>query len=126
MNAKADGMPPLALAYLGDAVFELCVRRYIVEHYDFSVNEMNEYARGLVNAAAQADMCRRVSGVLTEDEAAVLKRGRNAKSKNAPKNVDVMDYRYATGLEALFGYLYLKGEGERVRELFSMCLGDGL
>jgi ribonuclease-3 family protein len=119
-------MPPLALAYLGDAVFELCVRRHITMNNNLAVNDMNRLARKLVNAASQADMYRRVLEFLTEEEAAVIKRGRNARNKTVPKNADVSDYRHATGLEALFGYLYMAGKNDRINELFAICEGGNL
>jgi ribonuclease-3 family protein len=119
---QKNEMSPLALAYLGDAVFELCVRQYITETYNTGVSKMNEYARRLVNAASQAEMYRKLEEVLTEEETAVIKRGRNAKSKSVPKKADVASYRRATGLEALFGYLYVCGRQGRIDELFEICV----
>ncbi|MDR1689430.1 MAG: ribonuclease III [Clostridiales bacterium] len=121
---QKNEMSPLALAYLGDAVFELCVRRYITETYNSNVSKMNEYARELVNAASQAAMYRKLEEVLTEEETAVIKRGRNAKSKSVPKKAAVSAYRYATGLEALFGYLYICGRQGRIDELFEICVAS--
>jgi len=122
MNERAEVVSPLAMAYLGDAVFELCVRRHIIENYNLTVNKMNEYAQTLVNAASQAEMYHKVLNILTADEAAIIKRGRNAKANTIPKNADMSSYRHATGLEALFGYLYLAGKNDRIRELFDVCL----
>ena len=90
------------------------------------VNKLHKKARAIVNAKAQAEMYYRIQDILTEEEADVFRRGRNAKSFTVPKNADLMDYRHATGLEALFGYLYLKGEKERVVELFKLGMAEKL
>lgn len=124
MDEKKINMPPLALAYLGDAVFELCVREYIVENHNAAVSELNGYARKWVNAASQAAMYRKLQMYLTEDEMAVIKRGRNAKNKSVPKAATVADYRHATGVESLFGYLHLMGRRDRIRELFCICISE--
>ena len=84
------------------------------------VNRLHKKARNMVNAKAQAEMYFRIKKQLTEEEAAAFRRGRNAKSFTVPKNADLMDYRHATGLEAVFGYLYLKGDSARAAELFRM------
>ena len=99
----------LALAYIGDAVFEVFVRLTVMTNGNAPVNRLNKKARGMVNAKAQAEMYYRIRDALTEEEEGVFRRGRNAKSFTVPKNADLMDYRHATGLEALFGYLYLSG-----------------
>lgn len=124
MSGIGKDMPPLALAYLGDAVFELCVREYIMKNYNAPVSGLNEYARKWVNAGAQSVMYRRLLSVLTEEESAVIKRGRNAKNKSTAKGASVADYRHATGLEALFGYLYIENRIDRVRELFNICINE--
>lgn len=109
---------PLALAYIGDAVFEVLARLCVMAGGNAPVNKLHKRARDMVNAKAQAELYFRIQAELTEEEAAVFRRGRNAKSFTMPKNADLMDYRHATGLEAVFGYLYLKGEKERAVELF--------
>lgn len=124
MDRKNFDTPPLALAYLGDAVFELCVREYIIENHNAAVSELNGYARKWVNAASQAAMYRKLQRVLTEEETAVIKRGRNAKNKSVPKAATVADYRHATGVESLFGFLYLAGRHDRIRELFCICISE--
>lgn len=111
---------PLALAYIGDAVFEVLVRLTVMTDGNAPVNRLHKKARDIVNAKAQAQMYFRIQDTLTEEEAAVFRRGRNAKSFTVPKHADLMDYRHATGLEALFGYLYLKGDSARAAELFRM------
>lgn len=114
-------LSPLALAFVGDSVFDLLVREMLVCEANRPANRLHNLAVGRVCAAAQADAARRLrdGGFLTVEELSVLKRGRNAHSNHVPKNASEDDYHYATGLEALFGYLYLAGEQARVRALFS-------
>lgn len=113
-------LSPLVLAYIGDAVFELIVRTKVVGEGNAPVNKLHKKSKGYVNAKAQADMFFVMEEHLTEDEKVVYKRGRNAKSFTSPKNADIIDYRNATGLEALIGYLYLNGDTQRVLELFNL------
>jgi ribonuclease III family protein len=121
-NINVNEYSPLNLAYLGDAVFELLVRTKIVKETNMSVNNLHKKAKSLVKAEAQAKMYHSIIDVLTEDELRVLKRGRNAKSFTSSKNASISDYRHATGVEALFGYLFLKGETERMMQIFDKCL----
>ena len=109
---------PLTLAYIGDAVFELLTRERIVLAGEKPPAELNRLARGYVTAVAQSAAVERLLPLLDEDETAVYKRGRNAKSAHAPKSAGAVEYRRATGLECLFGYLYLAGRIERARALF--------
>ena len=119
---KAQSLSPLVLAYVGDAVYELFVRGYVLRTGNAPVNKLHRCSRDLVKAAGQTAFYHRVEGMLTEEEAAVFKRGRNAKSHTMAKNADMMDYRIATGVEALFGYLYLDGQLKRLGELFEAGL----
>ncbi len=121
-SAGADEFSALSLAYLGDAVFELCVRAFLVKEYNSTVNKLHKKSKNLVSAVAQSEMYFKIQEHLTEKELAVLKRGRNAKSFTVAKNASVSDYRHATGLEALFGYLFLSGQNERIMELFRICV----
>lgn len=109
---------PLTLAYMGDAVFELLTRERIVLAGEKPPAELNRLARGYVTAVAQSAAVERLLPLLDEDETAVYKRGRNAKSAHAPKSAGAVEYRRATGLECLFGYLYLADRIERARALF--------
>lgn len=109
---------PLTLAYMGDAVFELLTRERIVLAGEKPPAELNRLARGYVTAVAQSAAVERLLPLLDEDETAVYKRGRNAKSAHVPKSAGAVEYRRATGLECLFGYLYLAGRIERARALF--------
>ena len=113
---------PLTLAYLGDAVYELVVRTALVERGNCPVNRLNKMASDLVKASAQSQMAARIEPVLTEEEAAVYRRGRNAHSPTMAKHASMGDYRRATGVEALVGYLYLKGDMARVLELMDKGL----
>lgn len=113
---------PAQLAYAGDAVYELLVRSYILRKYEFNVNLMHKETVNFVKASAQADFVKRLDPILTEEERRIVKRGRNAKVNTSAKNQDIIDYRYATGFEALIGYLYLKEEQERILYLFDEIL----
>ncbi|MBQ9115478.1 MAG: ribonuclease III [Clostridia bacterium] len=106
------------LAYLGDAVIELTVRRALIEKGSGDVGEMNKVADGYVRATAQSLAVDKILPMLTEDETAIYKRGRNTHSHTVPKSAKVSDYRKATGMEALFGALYLEGKQERIEEIF--------
>ena len=110
---------PLALAYIGDAVYELIVRTMVISHGSIQVNKMHKKSASLVNAGTKAEMIRLMMEELTEEETAVYKRGRNAKSVTTAKHATVVDYRTATGFEALCGYLYLMGRLERLVTLIS-------
>lgn len=107
---------PLVLAYLGDCVYELFVRTYLVKDANLPVKQLHRAATGFVKAGAQSDLYQKIEGMLTEEEQAVYHRGRNTNS-HPPKNADMRDYKAATGVEALIGYLYLKGESARITEL---------
>ncbi|WP_341533977.1 Mini-ribonuclease 3 [Sporosalibacterium faouarense] len=117
-------MSPLQLAYLGDAVYEVLVRTYLVDKKKVSVNELHKEAVNYVKAEAQAKIAFFLEEKLTEEEWSVLKRGRNAKSASVPKNASISDYKYATGFEALIGYLYIKGDIDRILWLFDEIVND--
>ncbi len=114
-------LSPLVLAFLGDAVYEMCARQKIVNEGNCPVNSMHHKTVGLVCAKAQSAAFEKLSSHLTEEEMAIYKRGRNAHSASTPKNTDPADYRRATGVEALFGYLYLQGNAARIQELFRLA-----
>lgn len=111
---------PLTLAYIGDAVYDLIIRTMVVEKGNRSANALHRAAVRYVNAGAQAHMIEAVLPELTEEETAVYHRGRNAKSHTMAKNASVADYRKATGMEALLGYLYLQGRLDRCLELVNL------
>lgn len=112
-------LSPLVLAYIGDAVFELFVRTMVLSKGNAPVNKMHKCSSEFVRAKGQSDIYFKIEDMLTEEEQSVFRRGRNAKSHTMPKNADLIDYKHATGLEALFGYLYLQGNMERLTELFN-------
>ncbi|MCH5250211.1 MAG: ribonuclease III [Lachnospiraceae bacterium] len=111
---------PLTLAYIGDAVYDLIIRSVIVARANKQPAKLHKAVIQYVNAKTQAKMIEVLEAELTEEETAVYHRGRNAKSYTTAKNASVGDYRKATGLEALFGYLYLNDETDRLLSL--ICL----
>ena len=111
---------PLTLAYIGDAVYDLVIRTIVVERGNKAANVLHKTTVKYVNAAAQAAIIQAVLDVMTEEELAVYMRGRNAKSNTMAKNDSVEDYRKATGMEALIGYLYLSNRFHRVLELVKL------
>ena len=113
---------PLTLAYIGDAVYELVVRTYVVEAGNAPAHKLHQHASQMVKAQAQSDLITAIRDSLTEEELAVYKRGRNAKSYTKAKNATTHDYRRATGCEALIGYLYLTGQQMRLIELIHQGL----
>ena len=109
----------LGLAHVGDAVYELMTRSRLCLEGHSSVMELHKRTVSRVNAAAQAEAVKKLLPHLTEEELAVYKRGRNAKVHSVPHHADIGQYHAATGLEALFGWLYLCGRTERLNALFS-------
>ena len=116
LNIKDISAP--ALAYLGDCVIELMVRRRLVLSGLSSSKSLNAKALEYVRASAQSEAMKNIIDILTEEEEAYFRRGRNIGHTNTPKNATVGQYRAATGMETLFGYLYLTGQTERAEELF--------
>ncbi len=106
--------PALTLAYIGDAVYELVVRSYLVRRYNRSVNQLHGKASHLVNAGTQSALIGVLEQQLSEEELGVYRRGRNAHSYTKAKHASMSDYRRATGFEALIGYLFLEGRYERL------------
>lgn len=114
---------PLTLAYIGDAAYELVIRTMVVEKGNRQASQLHRLTTSYVKAQAQAAMIEALEPELTEEELAIYKRGRNAKSYTSAKNASILDYRKATGLEALIGYLYLSGREERVLFLIKEGIG---
>lgn len=110
----------LSLAFVGDTVYDLLVRESLVTDANRPVNALHKLAVEQVKASAQAKAIKDIFPMLSEEEKAVFKRARNTRTNHLPKNSNPADYHYATGLEALFGYLYLKGETQRIREIFRL------
>ncbi|ALB48478.1 MULTISPECIES: Mini-ribonuclease 3 [Clostridium] len=113
----------LQLALIGDGVFEVFIRNYILtQNTALSANKIHVKAIGYVKAKSQACIMHEIENLLNEEEEAVYKRGRNAKSPTVPKNAEIRDYRMATGFEALIGYLYLVGDKERLEFIFDRSI----
>lgn len=117
VTKKPTEYSSLALAYLGDAVYELFVRQHLLAKGNYSVNELHKAAVGYVQAKAQSDAIVALESELSEEELRIYKRGRNAKPATLPKNGNVGDYHRATGFEALLGSLYLEGNTDRLKQL---------
>ena len=114
-------MNPLQLAYVGDAVYELFVSTAILTEGS-NVKSLHREATKYVKARAQAQSVHMLDEFLTDREKYFVKKGRNAKINSAPRNADLVDYKYATGFECLFGYLYLSGQEDRLFQLFDMVM----
>ena len=124
-DADVASLSPLTLAFVGDTVFDLLIRSELVCEANRPVNALHTMASKRVCAASQAESMKKILPLLTEDETAVFKRGRNAHTGGIPKHASSADYHYATGLECLFGWLYLKGSIERIKELYKAMNTDG-
>ncbi len=107
---------PLDLAFIGDCIYELIVRTYLIEKHNLSPHDLQVEAMKLVNAKTQAFVISEMEHMLSKDEADIYRRGRNAKTASVAKNASVSEYRHATGFEALLGYLYITGKEERLLE----------
>ena len=115
---------PLVLAYVGDTIYDLYVRTRLVLSTGLTAHGLHMAAAKRVCAAAQAEAFRRIEPQLTEEELAVFRRGRNSHMGTIPKNASIADYRAATGLEAVIGWLYLKGDDERLTQLMRLILEE--
>lgn len=122
MDTNINEYSPLALAYLGDSVFEIMVRENLIKQHNVKVNKLNIEARKYVSAVNQSKMYLFIFDNLSLDEQNILKWGKNAKAKTTSKSSTLLEYKYATGLETLFGYLYLLDKKERLNQIFEMCL----
>lgn len=112
-------LSPLNLAFIGDCVYEMLVRERLVAEANRPVNDLHRESVKYVSAKAQTAAFQKIEPLLTEEETAVFKRGRNAKTGHQPKSASVGEYHCAAGVEALFGYLYLTGNNERITYLFN-------
>lgn len=116
-HTDSSQLSPLVLAYIGDSIYDLVIKTWVIEQGNMQVNKLNKKTSSIVKAESQSAMIGAIEPMLSEYEDAVYKRGRNAKSYTSAKNASIGDYRRATGFEALMGYLYLSGEYERMMEL---------
>lgn len=117
---EAKEFSPLVLAYIGDAVYELMIRSILVSRGNRPVNKLNKDATSLVKAGAQSEIVKLISDKLSEEEYTVFKRGRNSSPHTMAKNASMTDYKYATGFEALIGFLYLDNRCDRALELVKL------
>ena len=117
---EATEFSPLVLAYIGDAVYELIIRSILVSMGNRPVNKLNKDATSLVKASAQSEIIKLISDNLSEEEYTVFKRGRNSSPHTMAKNASMTDYKYATGFEALIGFLYLDNRCDRALELVKL------
>ena len=113
---------PLVLAYVGDSVYDTFVRTLLVSGGHGQVAKLHKMSVEFVKAKAQADILGKINQLLTPEEQDIVRRGRNSKSTTMPKNADVFDYRYATGFEALIGFLYLTGQIDRLMEIIRLVI----
>ena len=123
IDMKIDNINTLAMAYLGDAVFELYIREYLLRKNIVKVNELQKEAIKYVSANNQVRLLDKINEFLTLEELEIVKKGRNAKSHKAPKNTDILTYKHATGFETLIGYLYLNNK-QRLDEIINKILED--
>ena len=115
---------PLLLAFIGDSVYDLCIRTALVKRGNRQVQKVHAKATDFVSARAQSEAAKRLKTCFTNEETEIFKRGRNAKFHTKAKNASTVEYKAATGFEAVFGYLFLKGEHDRILELAALSVGD--
>ena len=123
---EANTYSPLTLAFLGDSVYDTLVREHLLRQANMPVAKLHSAKIKLVCAEFQSKAYDLVAEKLSDHELAVLKRGRNATGNTVPKHADAAEYRRATALECLFGYLYLTGGNERIRELFELIINSNI
>ena len=115
-------LSPLVWAYIGDSVYELFIRTYLVNNSNSKPHKLHIETIKFVKAESQANILNNIWNKLTEEEQEIFKRGRNTENHHLPKNGNVADYSYATGFEALIGYLYLTKQDERLKEILEFCI----
>ncbi|WP_446898028.1 Mini-ribonuclease 3 [Clostridium sp. LBM24168] len=120
---EVKNLNPLVLAFIGDSVYEVFIRSYlVVKNRDMSVHKLHVKAIKFVKAHSQSEIIKQLFNELSDEELYFFKRGRNAKSGTIPKNADVQEYRFATGFETLVGYLYLTKKMDRLRYLLDIII----
>jgi ribonuclease-3 family protein len=125
LTRELRGISVLGLAHIGDAVFELMVRTWLCIQGTSTAKQLHGGTVAYVSAKAQAEAADRLLPMLSEEELAVFKRGRNAHANTVPRASTYEEYHIATGIEALFGYLYLSEKTERLSELFEIIIKNG-
>ncbi len=119
---KVNTMSPLTWAYIGDAIYELYVRKYLIETTNLKPNKLHKEAIKFVKAGAQAELLNKLQDILTEEEKEIVRRGRNVQNHHLPKNAAPTDYMYSTAFEGLIGYLYLSKQEERLNEILEKII----
>ena len=126
MVGEIELIPILNLAYIGDSVYEIMVREWLLKMPNCPVDKLSKMGHSLSCARFQSICYFKIQEFLSQKEMAILKRGRNANPSSRAKNASIAEYRNATGLEALFGYLHLKKENKRLQEIFELCIKNKL
>ncbi len=115
-------LSPLTWAYIGDSVYEMYIRTYLVNKTNLKPHKLHIESIKYVKAKSQADILKKIEYILTDEEKDIVRRGRNAENHHLPKNADPADYMYSTAFEALIGYLYLTKQDERLKEILDKCI----
>ena len=123
---KVNTMSPLTWSYIGDAVYELYIRNYLIETTNLKPNKLHREAIKYVKASAQAKILEGLQDMLTEEEQEIVRRGRNTQNHHLPKNADLKDYTYATAFESLIGYLYLSKQEKRLEEILKKIIQENI
>lgn len=121
-ETQINQMSPLTWAYVGDAVYELYIRNYLINTTNLKPNKLHREAIKYVKAGAQAEILHKIQNDLTEKEQEIVRRARNTQNHHLPKNANVHEYMYSTALEGLIGYLYLTNQKDRLDELFEKII----
>lgn len=119
---KVNSMSPLTWAYIGDAVYELYVRNYLIETTNLKPNKLHKEAIKFVKAGAQANILEKLQDILTDEEKEIVRRTRNTQNHHLPKNANLQEYTYATAFEGLIGYLYLTKQEKRQKEILKKVI----
>lgn len=119
---EIESLHPIKLAYIGDAIYEVYIRRYVLANYNLRIRDINKMTIDYVKATSQAYIANQLKPLFTEAEGKIFKRGRNSNSNTTPKNTSRIDYKLATGFESVIGYLYLSGEEDRLDEIISKSI----
>ena len=121
-RGKINSMSPLTWAYIGDAVYELYIREYLIETTNLKPNKLHIEAIKFVKAGAQSEILEKLQEDLTEEEQEIVRRGRNAQNHHLPKNANLTEYTHSTAFEALIGYLYLSKNDGRLKEILKKVI----
>lgn len=122
--SSPEQMQALALAYIGDSIYDIMSREYVMKNHLGKINDLHRTVSTLVSARAQANFMKNIleNNILTDIEESIYIRGKNQKNNSKAKNASIMEYKLATGLEAVFGYLYLEKNFERLEEMFNYII----